>query len=231
MVSNNSDRNISFFICTIFNASKSTYLISDSLYCIYIKNRVYTLHNSCNSFKTHTSINVRVVKIRIRTVFFLTELSKYKVPDFHISVTVTTYCTTRLTTTIFFALIIVDFRTWTTWTYTMFPEVIFLTHSENSFWSKTNFFVPNIERFIIILIYRNIKSIFRKFYYLCKEFPCPVNSFSLKIIAKREVTKHFEKCTMACSLTYIFNIACSNTLLASCYSLSWWNLLTCKERL
>ena len=63
-------------------------------------------------------------------------------------------------------------------------------------------------------------------YFTGQELPRPMNSFCLKIIAKREVTKHFKECTVSCCLTNIFNITCTDTLLTSSHSSSWWDFLT-----
>ena len=55
-----------------------------------------------------------------------------------------------------------------------------------------------------------------------------MNCFCFEIITKREVTKHFEKCTVTCSFTYVLDITCTDTFLAGTYSCSRRNLCTCK---
>ena len=50
----------------------------------------------------------------------------------------------------------------------------------------------------------------------------------LKIIPKREVSKHLKECTVTCGFTYIFDITGTDTFLAGCYSCSWRLLSTCK---
>ena len=53
----------------------------------------------------------------------------------------------------------------------MFPEIIFLAETEDTFRSNTDFFVPDIKGFIIILIDRRIQTILIKSDNLCQEFP------------------------------------------------------------
>jgi len=59
--------------------------------------------------------------------FISVELSEYVVPEFQISVAVTTRLTIRLSAAIFFTAVKVDFGAGTAGAGTDFPEVIFLT--------------------------------------------------------------------------------------------------------
>ena len=53
----------------------------------------------------------------------------------------------------------------------------------------------------------------------------------LKIIPKREVSKHLKECKVTLILSYIFNISGTHTLLTCSHTSAWRNLLSCKIRL
>ncbi len=41
----------------------------------------------------------------------------------------------------------------------MLPEVVFFSETENSVSRNTNFFIPDIEGFIILFVYRRIQTV------------------------------------------------------------------------
>ena len=110
----------------------------------------------------------------------------------------------------------------------MLPEVVLFSKTENSVSRDSDLFVPDVKCLIIFQIYGRIKTVCSQSYYLCEEFPGPVDSFCLKIVTKGEVTKHFKECTMACGFTYILDITCTDTFLAGTYSCSRRDFSTCK---
>ena len=102
----------------------------------------------------------------------------------------------------------------------MLPEVVLFAKLYDMCRVNANLVYPDFSRFVVFFINRNPKLFLRDFHYLCKELPRPGSSLMLKVVSKREVTKHLKKCTVTCSLTNTFNIRCSYTLLTSCNSAS-----------
>ena len=120
---------------------------------VNLKKIVNTLHNNGKSFKTHTRINVRVRQTVIVAVLVLVELRKYKVPNFHKSVTFTADTAARLTAAIFFAAVKIYFRTRAARTCTVFPEVVLFTKLNDVSRVNANFIYPNISCLVIFFIH------------------------------------------------------------------------------
>ena len=110
----------------------------------------------------------------------------------------------------------------------MLPEIVLFAKTEDALRRNSDFFIPDLPRFVILFINRRIQAIWIKTYHFCQKFPCPMDGLSFEIISKREITEHFKKRTMSCSFTYIFNITCTNTFLTSSHTFFRWNYLTCK---
>ena len=89
-----------------------------------------------------------VAKLRV-----LVELRKYKVPNFHKSVTFTADTAARLTAAVFFAAVKIYFRTRTARTCTVFPEVVLFTKLNDVSRVNANFIYPNISCLVIFFIH------------------------------------------------------------------------------
>ena len=120
---------------------------------VNFKKIVNTLHNNSQSFKTHTGINVRVRQTVIVTVLVLVKLRKYKVPNFHKSVTFTANTAVRLTAAVFFAAVKIYFGTRAARTCTVFPEVVLFAKLNNVSRINANFIYPNISCLVIFFIH------------------------------------------------------------------------------
>ncbi len=114
---------------------------------------------NCQTFQTHSCINVLLFQCCIISVTIVLKLGKYIVPYFHVTVTVATNGTARFTTTVFLPTVIIDFRTWATGTCAVFPEIVFFAKFENSLSRDSDLFVPDVECFIIFQVYRRIKTV------------------------------------------------------------------------
>ena len=90
------------------------------------------------------------------------KLGKYVIPDFHITVAVTAYRTSRFAAAIFLTAVVINFRTWSARACTMLPEVILFAKTENSFRRDTDFFIPDVESFIVIQVNGRIEAVFFK---------------------------------------------------------------------
>ena len=158
MICDQTDGYIIHCVYLIFLSRHFTNLVTDGFHCINIKYRLYILHNNCKTLQSHTGINILLCKFSITALAISLELGKYVVPYFHVTVTVTAYLTIRLATSVFFASIIVNFRTWTARTSTMLPEVITFTglwitvETCNTISRYTNFLGPDIVCLIILSI-------------------------------------------------------------------------------
>ena len=236
MIGNQSDRNIIDCVCLIGFARHLTDLIADCFHGINIKYRIHILHDYCKTLKSHTCIDVLLCKLFITALAISFKLCKYIVPNFHKTVTFTTNLTVRISTAVFLSTIIINLRTWSARSCSMLPEVVtcsclrITVKTCNTLWCNANFLVPDFKGFFVLSINRWIQAVSLKSKHFCQKFPGPCNCFVLKVITKREITKHLKKCKVTCGLTYILNITGTYTLLTGCHSLTRRNLLTGKIR-
>ena len=142
MIRDQTDGNILYIIYMISCIGKFTDFITKCLNGIYIKNRIYILNNGCQTLQSHTCVNVLILKLCIVTLSIIIKLGKYIIPNLHITIAVTAYCTIRLSTSVFFTTIIINLRTRTTRTGTMLPEIIFFSKAENSLFWNSNHLIP-----------------------------------------------------------------------------------------
>ena len=184
MIGNHADADIRIGIFLVFHTCHLADLITKCLDCIYIKDRIHVLHNYCQTFQTHTGINILLLKLCIIIVTIIIKLREYVVPNFHIAVTVTADRTARLAAAILFSTVIINLRTWTTRSGSMLPEIIFFTKTEDTVLVYPDFLIPDIECLIILEINGWIQTVFVETDNLCQEFPCPVNRIMLEIITE-----------------------------------------------
>ena len=231
MVCDDTDGNISLCIFSILCISKTANVITQCLECIHIKDRIYILYNRCQTFQSHSGINIFLLQFGIMSMSVIIKLCKYVVPDFHITVAFTTYRTIRAAASVFFPSVIIDLGTRTAWAGTMLPEIVCFSKTENTLCRDPHFLIPDFECLFIFFVYGRIQSVWIQTYYLCQKFPGPFDCFILKVISKREVSKHLKECTMTCCLSYILDISCTDTFLTGCHSASRRDLLSCEVRL
>ena len=103
MVSDNTDRNVLFIAFTVLTVCNLTHMVTDSLDSVNVKDRLDILHHSSKSFKSHTSVNIFLFKWCICSVLVTFKLCEHEIPEFHISIAITAYCTIRLSTTVLFS--------------------------------------------------------------------------------------------------------------------------------
>ena len=109
MVCDQTDGYVIVIILLIFFSGDLTYQVTQGADGIYIKDRIYILNNNCQTFQTHTCINILLFQCCVVSVTIILKLGKYVVPYFHVTVAVTAYCTARFTAAVFLSTIIVDF--------------------------------------------------------------------------------------------------------------------------
>ena len=177
MIRNQTDGYVIHGIYFILLSGHLTNLVADRFHGINIKYGIHILHNNCQTLKPHTGINIFLGKLGITALAVPFKLCKHVVPYFHETVTLTAYFTIRTSASVFFASIIVNFRTRTTWTGTMLPEVVTfsglrITVKTCDFFSRNTYlFGPDLICFLIFSINGRIKTILLKPKYLCQEFP------------------------------------------------------------
>ena len=109
MVRDQTDRYVLLIALMILAVSHLRDFVSQCSYSIYIKNRIYILYNRSQTLQTHTSIDILLSQLCVVVISIIIELGKYVVPDLHITVTVTAYCTAWFSTAIFFTTVIINF--------------------------------------------------------------------------------------------------------------------------
>ena len=231
MVRDDAQGNIGLVGLAIGLAGDSGNMVGDILNGIHIKQRIHILHDNSQTLQTHAGINVLLHQLGIVALSIVVELGEYVVPYFHIPVAVTAYGTARLATAILFSTVIVDFRTRTTGTGAMLPEVIFLAKAENTLCRNADLLVPDLKCLIVILINRRIQTVRIQLHHLSQELPAPCNGFLLKVITEGKVAQHFKEGAMTCGLAYILDITGTDTLLTGCHAAARRFLLTGKIRL
>ena len=230
MVSDQTDRYIVVMMNSIGFSGNFTDFISQGTQRIHIKDGIYILNNNGQTFQSHTGIDIFLLQSLIMTFPVIFKLGKYVVPYFHVTITVTAYGTARFATAVFFSTVIVDLGTRTARTCTMFPEVVFFSEAEDSVSRNTDFFIPDIEGFIILFVYRRIQTVFIQTYYFGQEFPGPCDCFVFEVITEREVTEHLKESTVTGCLSYVLDITGTDTFLAGSHTGSRRNLCSGKIR-
>ena len=219
VVSDNSDGYVSWSgTILIFHTGLFNHTIQNVSDCIDIEDGIHALHDACQSFQTHTGVDVWMFQITVGTVFFLGILSKYVVPEFQVTVAVTARLAVRLAAAVFRTSVEVNFGTWTARTQTDFPEVVFLTQSYDSIFRQTQF-LPDFHSLVVILVYGCPNLIHRHLQIVTDEFQAPFQGLFLEIVPKGEAAQHFEESTVSGCDTYVIYVAGTDALLTGCHSL------------
>ena len=113
----------------------------------------------------------------------------------------------------------------------MLPEVITLAilitvKTGDSLRSHTNLIYPDIKGLIILTVNRRIETLRLHTDHLCQELPAPGNGLVLEVISEGEIPQHLKESKMSCRLTYIFNIAGSDTFLTGSHPAAGRDLLS-----
>ena len=195
---------------------------------IHIKNRIHILHDGCKTLQPHAGVNILLFQFAVIAVAVIVKLGKYVVPDLHITVTLAAYCTVRLATAVLLPAVIIDLRAGAAGARTVLPEVVSFSEFEDPLRRDSHLFVPDLKRLVILLIYGRIQPVRIQSYDLCQKLPGPLDGFIFEIISKRKIPQHFKKSTVACSLSHILDIPCTDTFLAGGHPSPGRNLLTGK---
>ena len=232
MIRDNTDGNVRFcFPVLIFNSGFSHYCIQDIFDSIYVENGFYTLHDARQTFDPHTCIDVRMGQIAVVSFIVAAELCEHMVPELNVTVAVTSRLAVRVIAAVFLAAVKIDFRARTAWTSPDLPEVIILAQTHDPLFRHADNIAPDGISVVIVFIYGSPESVRRHFQYFRNEFPAPGQGFFLKVISERKASQHFEECTVSGSISYVFDIAGTNALLAGGHALARRCFDSCKVRL
>ena len=152
MVTDYSEVDVVVFVVAVFLSTDVSYCVHDFSYSFYIIYRVDVFHDACDSFKSHSGVDVRMRKRMVFSVFIFVKLRENEVPNFEESVAVAARFTIRASAAEFFALVVVDFGVRTRRTDFEFPEVVFFSKFYNSFSGNSDFVVPNSVCFVVFFI-------------------------------------------------------------------------------
>ena len=152
MVGDNTKRNIGFVAFTVLNTNYGRNVLHNILNCVNKEQIVNPLHYTGKSFKSHTCVDIWVVKWGVVALSVTVELGENKVPNLHKPVAVTAYCTALFATAVFFSTVVVDFGARATGTATVFPEVILLAKANHMALFNTYLLSPDVVGLIIIFV-------------------------------------------------------------------------------
>ena len=231
MVGDNANGDIRLCVLTVLDACNRAYCIEDLSDGVYLEEVVNVLHYASKTLKTHTCIDVLCSKLRIVALAVIVELREYVVPDLDKSVALAAGVAVGVTTCVLLATVEIDLGAGTAGTASVLPEVILLAHTNDALSGNADLLVPDLERLIVLLVDGGIETVSGDLESLCEELPAPLDSLVLEVIAEGEVTEHFEERTVTCSFTYVVNVTCSDTLLASADTVTGGLFLTGKELL
>ena len=109
MVCDHTDGYIVVIFFSVLFISKLTYMVTQSLDRIHIKDRIHLLYDRRQTLQSHTCINVLLLQFGVVSVSIVIKLCEHVVPDLHVTVAVTAHCTVRLAAAVLLASVIVYF--------------------------------------------------------------------------------------------------------------------------
>ena len=153
------------------------------------------------------------------------KLGEHVIPYFDVAVAVASHRAARFAAAVFFPAVIIDLRTGAAGAGTVLPEVVLFAEAENAVRRNADFFIPDPERLVVVLVDGRIQAHGIQSHHLRQKFPAPGDCFMLEIIPEGEVAQHLKKGAMPRSLADIFNIPRANALLAGGHPSSGRDLL------
>ena len=171
VVYDQTDGDILRLILFVSRMCELTYLVTQCLHRIYIKNGIYLLNNNSQTLQAHSGINIFLLEQLIVTLAIVLKLGKYVVPDFHVTVAVTAYRTARLPAAVLFSAVIVNLRTRSARSCAMLPEIVLFSKTEDTVLCDTDLLVPDIKRLIVLQVNGRIKTLRIQSDHLGQELP------------------------------------------------------------
>ena len=166
MVCDDADGNIRFFIFLIDYTCQTAHVVTERFHRIDIKDGIHVLYSRSKTLQSHSGIDILLLQLTVIAVAVIIKLGEDIVPDFHVTVTLATYSTVWPAAAVLLATVIVNLRTWPTWSGTVLPEIILFSKLEDPLGRNPNLFVPDLKRLVIIYIYGRIQTIRIKTHHL-----------------------------------------------------------------
>ncbi|MPM16644.1 hypothetical protein SDC9_63025 [bioreactor metagenome] len=217
MVGDDAQRNVGFGIVFIGDARNLADVSHNALDGINLKKVVNALHDAGQALKSHTGVDVRVVKGGVIAVAVAVKLGEHKIPDFDIAVAIAAHAAGGGTAAVFFAAIKVQLRAGAAGAGADLPEVILFAHADDALGRHTDLVDPDVLGLVVILVDGHPEQLLGNLQFLGQKFPCPGGRLVLKIIAEREVAQHLKIGAVAGSLADILNVAGADAFLAGAY--------------
>ncbi|MNI04731.1 hypothetical protein D3C73_576610 [compost metagenome] len=216
VVGNDLQRNILLQIVLVGDTGKLRRLLNNRLEQISVKVRVHILQNRRETLQTGTGINILVRKRRIAAVFVVVELREYEVPHFEPAFIFPARIHFRIgqVAAVGFAAVIEDFRARAARAFADIPEVV-VAQLDDALCGQSDFFIPQLERFFVLSIYRYGNTVRIKADPLLagQELPSPGNRFFLEVVTDGEVAQHLKKRMVAARFAHILDIVGTNAFL------------------
>ena len=87
VVCDNTQRNVGLVILTVLNTYNRRNVLHNILNCVNKEQVVYTLHNASKTLKTHSCVDIGMVKGCVVALAVALELSEHQVPNLNKAVT------------------------------------------------------------------------------------------------------------------------------------------------
>ena len=158
---------------------------------------VNALQNSGNAFQPHAGINALLLQRNAAAVGQVFKFVENQVPDFNPAVSVF-FRGSGQAAPHFRTVVVEDFGTITAGAgVAHLPEVVFGGNADDAVIGQSGNFFPDVARNFVGMENGNGQTIFRQAELFGNQFPGIVDGFFLEVVAKREVSEHFEKRMMA----------------------------------
>ena len=156
-------RNIGVSALAVFLSGNFAYPVQNVAYRIDLKHIINVLHNACKTFKTHSGVDVFVLKLGICAVSHIIELRENVVPYFHIAVAVAARLAVGTAAAVFLAAVEINFAARSARTRSVLPEIVLLAETDNMLLGNAYFIAPYRVCLVVVLVNRRPKQIFRNF--------------------------------------------------------------------
>ena len=146
--------NIGIRVLTVLLARNFTNLVEYIAYRIDLKHIINILHNAGKTLKTHSGVDVFVLKLGICAVSHIIELRENIVPYFHIAVAIAPRLAVGAAAAVFFAAVKVYFAARSAGACAVLPKVILFAEPYNVAFGYAYFITPYSVSLVILLINR-----------------------------------------------------------------------------
>ena len=199
----------------VCRSGKAGKIINQGLEQVGIVKRARALKRRGQALQPGPCVNIFLLQKSQLAVGLPVELGKDKVPDLQVTVAVAAGSAVLIAAARFRTQVVVDFGAGAAGpSGTDLPKIIFFAQVDYPLRGDAHTLPPYVVGFIILLVDANPELFRRQAEQFSDKLPGPFNGFFLKIIAKREVAKHFEKSGMPAGIADPLNIGSAHAFLA-----------------